>query len=215
MPKLTAIRKRAIDGMMKESLFDASIAVLAEYGVEGMTMDRVAAAAGVAKGSLYHYFGSKKDLLQFVYTKIIDPVIQDMTETLTRNQPVIEKLRSHLRRILEHVAQHVQVFKLLFNNDTGRGLLQSSERTMHELGCRQTAELFRQGIAEGVIAPADPVVLARMFLGLCQGTLDDNPDIVDPEQRERLLCLIMSVFLNGIGTEKGRTAKGRVVKDGI
>ena len=210
MPKLTAIRKRAIDGMMKESLFDASVAVLAEYGVEGMTMDRVASAAGVAKGSLYHYFGSKKDLVQFVYTKIIDPVIQDMTETLARNEPAIDKLRSHLHRILEHVAQHVQDFKLLFNNDTGRGLLQSSERTMHELGCRQMAELFRQGIGEGVFMPADPLVLARMFLGLCRGTLDEDPDIGEPEQRERLACLILGVFLNGVATEKWRA-----VQDGI
>ncbi|MCE5302365.1 MAG: TetR/AcrR family transcriptional regulator [Planctomycetaceae bacterium] len=204
MPKLTAIRKRAIDGMMKESLFDASIAVLAEYGVEGMTMDRVAAAAGVAKGSLYHYFGSKQDLVQFVYTKIVDPVIRDMTETLTRSGSAVEKLRSHLRRILEHVAQHVQVFKLLFNDDAGRRLIESSERTMHELGCQQMAELFRQGIAEGAFVPADPLILARMFLGLCRGTLDEDPDIAEPEQRERLLCLIMSVFLNGIATEKGR-----------
>ena len=49
MPKLTAIRKQALDEMMREAIFEATVAVLSEHGVEGMTMDRVALAAKVAK----------------------------------------------------------------------------------------------------------------------------------------------------------------------
>ena len=56
MPKLTAIRKQALDEMMREAIFQAAKAVLAKHGVDGMTMDRVAVEADVAKGSLYHYF---------------------------------------------------------------------------------------------------------------------------------------------------------------
>lgn len=206
MPKLTAIRKQALDGVVKEAFFDATVAVLAEYGVEGMTMDRVASAASVAKGSLYHYFHSKTDLLQFVYAKIIDPIFHDLVEIVASEQPVVVKLSLHLHKMLEHVAEHARVFKLLFDDDTVHGLLQASERSTHEAGNLQLAEIFRQGISEGVFRPGEPLLLACMFSGLCKGMFDSQPPLKEPEQREHVIRVILNAFLNGIATEKGQVA---------
>lgn len=204
MPRLTAIRKRALDGMMKEALFEATVAVLSDHGVKGMTMDRVASAAGVAKGSVYNYFSSKKDLLEFVHTKIIHPILDDLAETTATEQSAIEKLASHLRKLLEHVAKHARVFRLLFGDDTAHGLIHSSERTTREIGSQRLAEIFRQGISEGAFRPADPLVLARMFLGLCRGVFDGQPDLQERSQREDVHRLILGSFLNGIAAENGR-----------
>jgi AcrR family transcriptional regulator len=202
VPRLTAIRKQALDEVMKEAFFNATVAVLTEHGVEGMTMDRVAAAASVAKGSLYHYFRSKKDLLQFVYAKIIDPIFHDLAETMAREQPANEKLASHLRKMLEHIAKHAKVFRLLFDDDTAHGLLQSSERNTCEVGSQRLAEIFRQGIAEGAFRAVDPLVLARMFLGLCRGVFDGQPKLEGRDQREDVHRMIMGTFLNGIAATK-------------
>ena len=204
MPRLTAIRKQALDGMMKEAIFEATVAVLSDHGVEGMTMDRVALAAGVAKGSVYNYFRSKKDLLEFVYAKTIDPIFEDLVETVATEQPAIEKLATHLRRMLEHFAKHAKVFKLLFEDDTAQGLLQSSQRSAREAGSQRLADIIRQGIAEGVFRAADPLVLASMYLGLCRGAFDSQPQLQEREQRESLHRLILGTFLNGIATENGR-----------
>ena len=184
MPRLTAIRKRALDEMMKEAIFEATVAVLGEHGVEGMTMDRVASAAGVAKGSLYHYFRSKKDLLEFVYAKTIDPIFQDLDRDRGDGAAGDREAGDALRKMLEHVAKHAQVFKLLFEDDTAHGLLQSSQRSTREAGSQRLAEIFRQGIAEGVFRPADPLVLANMYLGLCRGVFDSQPELEERDQRE-------------------------------
>lgn len=204
MPRLTEIRKRALDEMMKESLFEATVAVLGEHGVDGMTMERVAMAAGMAKGSVYNYFGSKRDLLEFVYAKIIDPIFQKLVETVASDRPAREKLAKHLRDLLDHVAKQSQVFKLLFEDDSAHGLLQSTERRTREAACQQLAEVFRQGVTEGVFRPSDPLVLARQFFGVCAGTFDSRPELAEPDQRESVFRLIMDTFLNGIATDKGR-----------
>jgi TetR/AcrR family transcriptional regulator len=203
VPKLTAIRKRALNELMKEALFEATVTVLTEHGVEGMTMDRVALAAGVAKGSVYNYFGSKKGLLEFAYAKMIDPIFRNLTEIVATEQPAIDKLASHLRKLLEHVGQHARVFRLLFDDDTAHGLLQSSERSTREAGCQRLAEIFRQGIAEGVFHPGDPLVFARMFLGLCRGVFDGQPELQESSQRENVHRLILGSFLNGIAAGNG------------
>lgn len=207
MPRLTAIRKQALDEIMKEALFGATVAVLTQYGVEGMTMDRVASAAGVAKGSLYHYFRSKRDLLEFVYAKTIDPLFENLVETVATDRPAVEKLAAHLWKLLEHVAKHAKVFKLLFEDDTAQGLLQSSQRSTREAGTQRLADIMRQGIAEGVFGSVDPLVLANIFFGLCKGVFDCQPQLEEREQREAVHRLILDTFLNGVATDKGRVGR--------
>ncbi|NLY01835.1 MAG: TetR/AcrR family transcriptional regulator [Rhodopirellula sp.] len=207
MPRLTAIRRQALDEVMKEAIFEATISALSEHGVEGLTMDRVALAAGVAKGSLYNYFRSKKSLLEFVYMKTIDPAFQDLEAVVASDRTAREKLATHLRWILEHVAKHAQVFRVLFRDDTAQGLLQSSERSAREMCGQYLAKIFDQGICEGVFRPADPLLLGRMFLGLCMGVFDSHPELERTDVREEIYRLIMDMFLDGIVTEKGRAGR--------
>lgn len=202
MPKLSTIRKQALDGMMKEALFEATVAVLSEHGVDELTMDRVASKAEIAKGSLYRYFSSKRDLLEFVYAKLIDPIFQNLENVVAKRLPAIEKLNEELRGLLEHVAQYGQVHMLLFENEAAHALLQFTERRTMEAASRKLAEIFRQGIEEGVFRPGDPLMQANMYLGICKGVLHNKPNLDSLEQRETVHRLILDIFLNGIVARK-------------
>ncbi|MEN6450037.1 MAG: TetR/AcrR family transcriptional regulator [Thermoguttaceae bacterium] len=204
MPKLTAIRKQALNEMMKEAIYDATIAVMTEFGVDGLTMDRVAAEAGVAKGSLYHYFESKRYLIEFVFTKTIAPIEQDLEEIATKEQPAVEKLAAHFRNLLEHIAERAQVHKLLFEDETAHGLLHPLERRLMDVACRRMAAVFRQGMDEGAFRPGDPLMLANMYFGLCKAVLQTEPELAEPDQREKIHHLLIDTFLNGIATQNGR-----------
>jgi AcrR family transcriptional regulator len=203
MPRLSAIRKQAIDGIMKEALFGATVAILGEQGVDGLTMERVAFKAGIAKGSLYRYFDSKRDLLEFVYTKLVDPIYQHLKDTVQEKKPAIEKLSGHLRILLEHVSKYGYVHELLFENDVSHGLLRMTERRSFEAARQEFAEIFGQGIEEGVFRPNDPSMLAAMYLSLCKAVVKTRPGLDQPDRIERIHDLILDTFLNGIATRKG------------
>ncbi|MET1089558.1 MAG: TetR/AcrR family transcriptional regulator [Arthrobacter sp.] len=47
----------------RQKLFDASMELIGERGTAGVTVDEIAAAAGVSKGTVYYNFGSKSDLI--------------------------------------------------------------------------------------------------------------------------------------------------------
>jgi len=191
---------------MKEALFEATVSVLNEHGVEGLTMERVAAAAGVAKGSLYRYFRSKRDLLEFVFTKTLDPIFQNMEKIAASSRSAVEKLREQLHMLFEHVARYAQLHRLLFEDETAQGVFHSSERRTIETASLQMAGIFRQGIDEGVFQEGDPKMLAVMYLGLCKGVLMSRPNLETPEQREKIGRMILHTFLNGAATERGRLA---------
>lgn len=47
----------------RQKLFDASMELIGQRGAAGVTVDEIAAAAGVSKGTVYYNFGSKSDLI--------------------------------------------------------------------------------------------------------------------------------------------------------
>lgn len=47
----------------RQKLFDASMELIGERGAAVVTVDEIAAAAGVSKGTVYYNFGSKSDLI--------------------------------------------------------------------------------------------------------------------------------------------------------
>ncbi|MBF6223470.1 helix-turn-helix transcriptional regulator, partial [Nocardia abscessus] len=57
-------RERADAARNRRAILAATRALLAEHGAEGVTMERVAAVAGVGKGTIFHRFGSRAGLLQ-------------------------------------------------------------------------------------------------------------------------------------------------------
>lgn len=198
MPKLTAIRKHSLDEMVKQSLFEATVTVLGEYGIAGMTMDRVAAAAGMAKGSLYRYFTSKTNLLEFVYEKLASPLYHELEDIASSERSAVEKLTVEIGVVLKHIANHVQVYKLLFEDEDTHCLVQPVERRTAAVSRKRLTRIFRQGIEEGAFKAADPLLLASMFMGVFRGTLETQPNLADDAQRTNIQHLVLDTFFNGI-----------------
>jgi len=188
--------------MMKEAIYEAAVSVLAEHGVEGMTMDRVAAAADLAKGSLYSYFDDKQDLLQFVHARAIEPILTAVDEMVRAEMPATAKLEAMLRLVFGQLARHRELFKLLLKDDV-RVFLEPSARTAREIAVGQYAAVFRQGINEGRFRPLDPTQLAEMFVGAMAELWRRSLAAGQPRQTEQVIDALLSTFLHGVATGPG------------
>jgi AcrR family transcriptional regulator len=203
MPRLSSTRKELLTAMMKEAISEAAVSVLAEHGVDGMTMDRVAAAADVAKGSLYCYFNSKHDLLKLVHAKIVDPILKTADDLVRADLPPTRKLEAILRVVFDQLAKHHGVFNLLLKDDTARVVLEPRRRTNREIAVGQFAAIFRQGIEQGLFRALDPAQLAEMFMGAMAGLWERSLATGEVQQAGSLIQPLMSVFLDGI-SKRGR-----------
>src|SRR5439155_14800464 len=54
---------RAQEPAVRRRLVEAAVRLFAEKGYENASVSEIVAAAGVTKGSMYHYFQAKDDLL--------------------------------------------------------------------------------------------------------------------------------------------------------
>ncbi|MBG6084521.1 TetR/AcrR family transcriptional regulator [Zhihengliuella flava] len=57
------VRRPARTNATRLKIFEASLALIGQRGHHAVTVDEIAAAAGVSKGSVYYNFGSKSDLI--------------------------------------------------------------------------------------------------------------------------------------------------------
>jgi AcrR family transcriptional regulator len=67
--------ERTTEISRREAIFDASLEEFAAVGYERANTNRICECAGVSKGLLFHYYGSKKQLYMFTVEKCTDDVL--------------------------------------------------------------------------------------------------------------------------------------------
>ena len=93
-------RKQQFDAR-EEAILDAVNRQLSEKGFDLMTMDDVADAVGVAKGSLYKHFSSKEKLAAAVMTRLLGQTI-DVLDAMPADWRACKRLEEILRWSLQH-----------------------------------------------------------------------------------------------------------------
>jgi AcrR family transcriptional regulator len=205
MPRLSEARREWLTTMMKETIFEAATSVLCEHGVNGTTMNRVAVAAKLAKSSLYDYFRSKDELLRFVCSRIIEPVLQAVEEIVESDMPAPEKLEAVPRAIFEQVGSHQRILGPLLWDNQFRNVMESSKEMARTTASQHLISVFEQGISEGAFRSIDPAQAARMFMA-CVGELCEvQVASGKSEQVDRQIEALMQFFLHGISADAGGT----------
>ena len=85
----------------EEAILDAVNKLLSDRGYDLMTMDDVADAVGVAKGSLYKHFSSKEKLAAAVMTRLLSQTVE-VLDQMPADWSAIKRLEEILRWSLQH-----------------------------------------------------------------------------------------------------------------
>ncbi|MGW5591138.1 TetR/AcrR family transcriptional regulator, partial [Streptomyces sp. NPDC003857] len=59
----------------RRKILEAATDEFAQYGIAGARVDRITKAAGVNNALLYRYFGSKVDLFDTVYSRLVTEIV--------------------------------------------------------------------------------------------------------------------------------------------
>ena len=78
---------------VKESILDATDRLLARFGYRKMTVDDIAAEAGIGKGTIYLHFSSKEEVVLSHIDRIVERLNSRLTEIAQSNVTAAERLR--------------------------------------------------------------------------------------------------------------------------
>ncbi len=202
MAALAERLKELLDSMMKQAVYEGAVQVLTQHGLRGTTMDRVAAAAGMAKGSLYNYFRSKQDLLEFVHDRAIAPIQEAVSEVLEMQISAADKLSSIFRRWREYLVSQHAVLEFLILDQSAKRQLTDAAQSAREWGIRHIATIIEQGIHEGSFRPVDSLAVAEMLLTASIGMAEQEIARGETRTVQEAVDTLMGVFLHGLAAKE-------------
>jgi AcrR family transcriptional regulator len=113
----TARRARLSTDARREQLVALGGEIFSERPFDEVSIDDIAAAAGISKGLLYHYFPSKRDFYVAVVRHSADEM-QLVTDP-DRDLPPLERLSAGLDRYLEYVETHARGYATVLRAGIG------------------------------------------------------------------------------------------------
>ncbi len=111
----------------RKKIFEAALHVFAETGFHKATMDKIAAVAGIGKGSVYRMFDSKDDLLEQLLDHEYRKVIGHIGAIFTREEDLYAGLREMIEFWVYYINDNPERYRLLLSTDLAIG---TSSRTL-------------------------------------------------------------------------------------
>ncbi len=156
----------------RAALASAAADLFAARGIGATTIDDIAARAGVSKGSFYHYFCTKAEILDAVRTRFAIEFRDRVAATVERRGQAgwAEKLQAWVEGMTCTYFDLQPLHDVLFH---GAGGSSHRERVSDYLTVQHLAGLLQSGAAAGAWRVRDPQATAViMFCGL-HGALDE------------------------------------------
>ena len=159
----------------------AAARVFAERGYDQTSVPELAEALGLAAGSLYHYFGSKEQLLRAICDQLMDPLLERAETLLENPREPAEQLRALVRLWVEHVVAH-RAHMLVFQQE--RHVI---ERGAAWRGVRASRKAFERLVEDALarvdVAAAHPAADLRLVLSALLGMVNHTAQWYRPRGR--------------------------------
>jgi len=190
----------------RAELLQVGLRLFSRQGYHATSVRKIAHAAGVTEGLIYHYFSSKEDLLK----KIVEHSMKS-SNVLESEPPVDLTIHEALLKIghnfFEGLHRNKDIFRLMI------GESQLFERAgdlffpkmIYERGMKRTGAFLKKRMIRGELRTVDPILAARQFMGSLVAffifqELLAGKQVVEVSPKE-FLELSIDVFLRGLNSQ--------------
>lgn len=201
MQMTCALRKRL-------PIFDAAVAVFSEKGFARATVEEIARRAGIAKGTIYYNYRSKKALFLSLIEEGIEQLENVVKREMERKEDILGQLEALVSAQLGFFEEHRDYCKVLLGEVWGLGNKWGEQVERLRSGCIGIIkDLLRKGQAEGVVRRDLEVdaAAAAVFGAVAVAAL--NAFVFEPRYRyDSILQTLKELLLAGIRKPAGVAA---------
>lgn len=191
-------KQQVVSEFRRTEIVDAARSVFARKGFERGIMDEIAKEAGIAKGTIYLYFRSKKE----IYKAVMDRDMEFLNKiTLERMDAAVNlegKIRAFTLTRLENGEARKEFFRIMDSESGNFGLTRSQYRDWLRLPVLRLASAIEDASQRGEIRrmPSEKLawIIADMTRGTIQRRLLGQNDTAPTEDSEFLSSFIWAAL---------------------
>jgi len=195
-------KEEVIKEFRVREILEAARRVIARYGMQGTTVDRVAEEAKIAKGTIYLYFVTKDELVHAAVLEGMRGMIADTVKSDDPSKPPLERIRHLILTQYRIQASNQDFLKTLIINN-GLNVEHESEAGREFRGVYAghldfLASVLQDAIDRGAIRPIDPQFAAFMLCEMLTGSLRRRLLNMASSPLEADADALVELFLKGI-----------------
>lgn len=158
----------------QDRMINAALKLFAENGYRRASTDDMVKEAGISKGLLFHYFGSKLGLYEFVYDYSVKFLTMELSSVLHQEETDFFVLRGQIEQAKAAVMKnfpYVQLFLYRASKEDGTEALTAITEKRQQL--RELYDSMYSHVDESSVAGGSPDRIRRMTDYTLNGLLED------------------------------------------
>jgi AcrR family transcriptional regulator len=191
-------KQQVVSEFRRAKIVDAARSIFARKGFARGIMDEIAKEAGIAKGTIYLYFRSKKEIYKAVMDRDMEFLNKITLERMDAALNLEGKIRAFTLARLENGEARKEFFRIMDSESGNFGLTRSQYRDWLRLPVLRLASAIEDASQRGEIRrmPSEKLawIIADMTRGTIQRRLLGQNDTAPTEDSEFLSSFIWAAL---------------------
>ena len=213
-----------LDETKKARILDAAVEEFSRHGFRQASVNRMVESIGIAKGSLFQYFGSKEGLFTVIFNYAVELVRQSLRQVKkqTCDEDFFERIKESLLAGIRFIERHPRVYriylKMIFQEDFP--LRAEFLQQVHLFSAEYLRPVVEAGIERGDLRADTDIemtlfmldaLMDRFLQAYCVPFLDAGASIYQAPagELERKVDEFIKLLRYGMGAPQGARSEGR------
>ncbi len=155
----------------RDQIAQAALDLIAEKGVQGLSVARIAHRIGLVPSAIYRHYKGKDQILDAILDVIRDRLTANVEAVLQETPEPLEQLRRLAHRHVEVIRANRAIPQVIFSREIYGGEARRRDKVYRVIRryLGQVEGMIRRGQETGAVQPhLDPEATSVLFLGLIQ-----------------------------------------------
>ncbi len=174
----------------KEEILDVAEQLFAEKGFDNASTNDIINKIGIARGTLYHHFNSKEEILDAIVDRMISRSISGARAIIKDTSiPLLDRLSGAFLSLNINTGAGVEVLEQIHKPQNALLHQKTQERLLGEV-VPMIAELIEEGNRSGIFNSRYPLEAAEMVIVYSNMAFDELAELTPEQMQEKIMAFI-------------------------
>ena len=195
---MVTTRRTESEAVRREQLLAAARKVFREKGYDGATVSDIVQEAGVAQGTFYLYFPSKRDAFFALSQQVHEIMAKTFQNAYDPAMSFEDRLQAITKAGFECARTNADIIRLIFFGADSISIEVQVAFLKNNPVIASMTQMFRMDIEAGNMEPMDPEIAARLLLGMIKNALIEAFVLGNEGDVERLKEGVTKLTINAL-----------------